>query len=150
MCIAFNRIVTVAGFLIICASLHGMGTKQEQREKARKILYLGNELCEGEVDISVRDAEGSSPLHRAIQQNSGGAQMAELLLQVGGPEQLSVEDNNGRMPLDIALAEHRVSEVDVLLFNGAPCKTDLAKLACELGAADPIVYLLWQYGRIRP
>jgi len=137
---AVLTVVVCFGFVL----LHGMDD-QLTRAECRKRLRLS----EGTIDVAARDAQGQSPLHRAVKQDGDGEQMAELLLQLGGPDQLSFEDDCGRTPLDLALADKRVAEIDLLLFNGAPCKTDLEKLAYELGGGDPITYLLWQYGRIR-
>lgn len=73
-----------------------LAVKRECATTARAILDFG-------VDPAVilqKDADGSTPLHIAVQ-NTNTA-MVEILLQYGPTDQLYVENSVGQTPLDIA------------------------------------------------
>jgi hypothetical protein len=73
-----------------------LAVKRECATTARAILDFG-------VDPAVilrKDADGSTPLHIAVQ-NTNTA-IVELLLQYGPTEQLYIENSVGQTPLDIA------------------------------------------------
>jgi hypothetical protein len=73
-----------------------LAVKREGVTIARAILDFG-------VDPAVilrKDADGSTPLHIAVQKTNTA--MVDLLLQYGPTEQLYVENSVGQTPLDIA------------------------------------------------
>jgi len=108
----------------------------------KELLYNG-------ADVTARDAGGMRPLHLAMRHEFGDTKVGEILLTLGGTGQLSLENDSGDLPLDVALYCRRWNCVDFLLWNGAPSNTDLRALTCELGEEDQIVRLLRSYGRVR-
>jgi ankyrin repeat protein len=73
-----------------------LAVKREHATTARAILEFGVDPA----TVLRKDADGSTPLHIAVQ-NTNTA-IVELLLQHGPTEQLYMENSVGQTPLDIA------------------------------------------------
>jgi len=110
--------------------------------------FVVEQLLRNGADATARDAGGMRPLHLAMRREDGGVEVGEALVRFGDPQQLSLEDDDGDLPLDSALYGRRLDYINFLLWNGAPCSTDLRELTRELCEDSDIVRLLRAYGRV--
>ncbi|MFY0666255.1 MAG: ankyrin repeat domain-containing protein [Natronospirillum sp.] len=102
------RTMTDATPLHVAASVNISGNSQEQHDLNNQAY--AHLLNKPGIEINPRDANGCTPLHRAV--NSGSFEKIQLLIERGAD--MDAQENRGHTPMDIAVLRGDERMVDLL------------------------------------
>ena len=103
---------------------------------------LVNKLLEHGADVNVKDSQGQTPLHFAVQNNDSGLSIMMVLLQAGQAD-VWVTDEIGRTPLmNICMLHYYpyVNRIDVLLDYVAPCQQGIYVNLCDQAGSSALLH----------